>query len=184
MESFKRINKYGEENNYYVVARCEEDNTIFVIYTDFAAGKDGEMRLFVGAQVGDNIVDVEEDQAEKLIHEFKDEVNKYRNRNNKEYHYEDLSFTTTGENGETVINDITSVIPNKNNKEEPYVVYTDYSLDAHDEFVTHYGRLVGEEDNFSIETKLSADEISYIEEMLQDEVVQYVNNTIGETLND
>lgn len=184
MESFKRVNKYGEENNYYVVARCEEDGTIFVVYTDFAAEKNGEMRLFVGAEVGDQIVDVEDEKAERLIHEFRDEVNQYRNKKNEGYHYEDLSFTTTDSNGQTVINDITSVIPNKENKEEPYVVFTDYSLDSHDEFIYHYGRLVGDNDNYSIETQLSADEVNYIQEMLKDEVVQYVNETIGESLND
>ena len=61
--------------------------------------------------------------------------------------YEDLSFTTVDENGIEMINDVTTIIPNKNNSSEPYVIFTDYTLDLNDEFVKKYGRLIYSDDS-------------------------------------
>ena len=98
--------------------------------------------------------------------------------------YEDLSFITKDENGEELINDITAVVPNINNSEEPYVVYTDYTLDSNGEFIKKYGRLMKEKENYYIETNLNFDEIDYINKTLNDEIVKYVNDTIEENLYD
>ena len=98
--------------------------------------------------------------------------------------YEDLSFTTKNEAGEELINDIIGVIPNKNNSEEPYVIFTNYELDATGEFINQYGRLVKENDSFGLETNLKKSEIDYIEESMKDEIVKYVNDTIEENLHE
>ena len=96
--------------------------------------------------------------------------------------YSDLSFVMKNENGEELINDITSVIPNNNNPDEPYVLFTDYSLDENDEFVKKYGKLVHTKDGFALETNLSVFEKHYIDEAQKEEVIQYVNEAIGESL--
>ena len=98
--------------------------------------------------------------------------------------YEDLSFTTVDENGIEMINDVTTIIPNKNNSSEPYVIFTDYTLDLNDEFVKKYGRLIYSDDSFFIETNLSDMEINYIKNMSEDEIVKYVNNAVEESLNE
>ena len=54
--------------------------------------------------------------------------------------YEDLSFTVKYDNGEELINDITAVIPNPKNNEEPYVTFTDYTIDEKGEFNTYYSK--------------------------------------------
>lgn len=97
---------------------------------------------------------------------------------------EDLSFKTKDENGEEVINDILSVIPNSKNSDEPYVVYTDYDLDDNDEFIKHYAKLVKTNDQFSLLTNLTEEEIKYINNSLEDEIVKYVNDTIGDNINE
>lgn len=98
--------------------------------------------------------------------------------------YEDLAFTIKYENGEELINDITSVVVNENNKEEPYIVYTDYTLDENDEFNEYYARLIKKEDEYELERNLTAEEIRYIKINKDEEITKYVNNTIIETLTD
>lgn len=98
--------------------------------------------------------------------------------------YEDLSFTAIDENGEELINDITKVIPNDKNSDEPYVIFTDYSLDSNDNFIEKYGKLVQQGDSFCIETNLSDREIGYIKTVSKDEIVQYVNDVIEENLHE
>lgn len=98
--------------------------------------------------------------------------------------YEDLSFNMTNENGEEFINDILSVIPNIKSSEEPYVIFTDYTLDEDDEFIKKYGRLGKKNGEFYIDTNLSNEEIDYINEELKDEIITYVNDVIEESLYD
>ena len=95
--------------------------------------------------------------------------------------YDDLSFEVE-EDGKTFKCDILEVIPNKQNSEEPYVVYTNYMLDDQDQFVKKYGRLVKLDEEFYIETHVSDEEIQYIHNMEKEEVVEYVNQTIQEAL--
>lgn len=94
---------------------------------------------------------------------------------------EDLSFTLTNEDGQEMINDIISIVPNSNNKEEPYIMFTDYSLDNNDEFIVKYGKLKSKNDEFYIQTELLSDEIEYIKKMQEDEIIKHVNDAIGET---
>ena len=98
--------------------------------------------------------------------------------------YNDLSFNVVSENGIEMINDITNVIPNNKNSDEPYVIFTDYTLDSDDEFIKKYGKLVQDGDEYYLETNLSAEEIDYINNNLNEEIVKYVNDTIEESLNE
>lgn len=98
--------------------------------------------------------------------------------------YEDLSFSMVNENGEELINDILSVVPNLGNSDEPYVVFTDYTLDVNDEFIKRFGKLKTKDNNFYIETNLLDEEIAYIKNGLEDEIVKYVNETIEDNLHD
>lgn len=98
--------------------------------------------------------------------------------------YEDLSFTIKYDNGEELINDITGVVPNPENDEEPYVTFTDYTMDENDEFNTYYGKLVKKNDNYSLNTSLTKDEIRFIKANLEEEITKYVNDTIQDNLTD
>ena len=59
--------------------------------------------------------------------------------------YEDLSFDIINKDGLEVTCDITAVIPNPDSSEEPFVMFTDYTLDQNDNFVTYYGKIIEEE---------------------------------------
>lgn len=94
----------------------------------------------------------------------------------------DLSFITKDKNGVEVINDILMVIPNEKNKNEPYVIYTNYDLDENDEFINYYAILKKENDSYYLDTNISDEEKDYILKMKKDEIVSSVNQIIGENI--
>ncbi len=96
--------------------------------------------------------------------------------------YEDLSFTIKYDNGEELINDVTAVIPNKTNPEEPYVTFTDYTLDAYGDFNTFYGKLIQDKDGYHLSTTLTKEEVKYIKINAEEEITKYVNDTIQDNL--
>ena len=98
--------------------------------------------------------------------------------------YEDLSFTIKYDNGEELINDVTAVVPNQNNEAEPYVTFTDYTMDENGEFNTYYGKVTQDIDGYHLNTELTEDEIKYIKISLEDEITKYVNDTIQDNLTD
>lgn len=182
MKDFMRKSPLGFEYRCGVVGTTNENGKEYIIYTDYIE-ENGELRLFAGEKVENEVVDISHEKAEELIRDFKNNMENTV-RGVEGMNYEDLSFTTIDEDGEERINDITKVVPNMKNSDEPYVVYTNYSLDDHDEFINQYGRVIEENGQFMLETNLTKEEIAYIEEMLQDEVVQYVNDALEEALND
>lgn len=98
--------------------------------------------------------------------------------------YEDLSFTVKNDAGEDVICDVISVVPNEDNQEEPYVVFTDYMLDANDEFVMQYGKVIEVGGDFVLKTVEDENVINKIKEALSDDIVSYVNNQIQENIHE
>lgn len=98
--------------------------------------------------------------------------------------YEDLSFTIKYDNGEELINDITAVVPNEKKKEEPFVTFTDYTMDDEGEFNTYYGKLIEQDGVYHLKTELTEDEKRYIKIHLEEEITKYVNDTIQDNLTD
>lgn len=96
--------------------------------------------------------------------------------------YEDLSFTVKDEDGNDVICDIISVVPNENNSEEPYVVFTDYMLDEDNEFVMQYGKVINENGEYSLQSVEDPKEIDLIKDSLKDDIIQTVNKQVREAL--
>jgi len=96
--------------------------------------------------------------------------------------YEDLSFTTVNEDGIEVICDITMVIPNSTNSEEPYVKYTDYTLDNNDEFIEKYGKIMNIEGDYILKTITEESIIEEIKKEENDEIVKYVNKEVQDNL--
>ena len=96
--------------------------------------------------------------------------------------YEDLSFKVTNDDGIETICDITAVVPNEENKEEPYVVFTDYMLDDNDEFVMQYGKIIEIDGDYVLKKVEDENVVSKIKEALKDEVVEYVNSQVQENL--
>ena len=96
--------------------------------------------------------------------------------------YEDLSFTVKDEDGNDVICDIVSVVPNENNSDEPYVVFTDYMLDEDDEFVLQYGRVVKENGEYILHSVEDPKEIDLIKDSLKDDIVKTVNKQVEDAL--
>ena len=76
--------------------------------------------------------------------------------------YEDLSFTVTNDNGEEITCDIVSVVPNPDNDDNPYVVFTDYMLDENDEFVLQYGKLLKEGEDYTLVGVTDPKEVDFI----------------------
>ncbi len=96
--------------------------------------------------------------------------------------YEDLSFTTTNKDGIEMICDILAVVPNPDNQEEPYVIYTDYTLDDKDEFVNSYGKIVEDNGEFALRPITDENTINIIKKEAQDETVKYVNKEIQDNI--
>ncbi len=95
---------------------------------------------------------------------------------------EDLSFVVKGENGEDFICDVVSVVPNDENNEEPYLVFTDYFLDENNEFIMQYGKLVKENEEDVLIRILDQELINKIKEHCKDEVISYVSQQIFESI--
>lgn len=98
--------------------------------------------------------------------------------------YKDLSFEVTNEEGITLQCDVLSVVPNENNQEEPYVVFTDYLLDENDEFILQFGKLVEENGEYQLVKVEEKDEIQKIREKLTDDIVSYVNKELQDNQNE
>lgn len=96
---------------------------------------------------------------------------------------EDLTFEIE-KDGLVYKCDVTMVIPNSNNEDEPYVVFTTYEMDDKGEFLEYYGKLIGNEEEYSITTDITNEEKRYIDELRGDEIVSYVNTTIEENIDD
>lgn len=96
--------------------------------------------------------------------------------------YDNFSFKIKDENGDEFINDIICVVPNDKIKDEPYVVFTDYTLDSNDEFIEKFGRLEKNNEEFYLNTKLNVFEMDYIEKKREDDIVKYVNDGFMENL--
>jgi hypothetical protein len=96
--------------------------------------------------------------------------------------YEDLSFEMKNKDGLDVVCDITAVVPNPDNDDEPYVVFTDYELDDNNDFVDRYGKLIQIENDFVLKEIVDEPTINIIKEGLKDETVQYVNKEINDNL--
>ena len=98
--------------------------------------------------------------------------------------YEDLSFTIKNDDGEDVICDIISVVPNEDNQDEPYVVFTDYMLDSNDEFVMQYGKVIEVDGEFVLKTINDENVVNKIKEALSDDIVSYVNDQVQENIHE
>ena len=96
--------------------------------------------------------------------------------------YEDLSFTTTNKDGLEVVCDITTVIPNDENNEEPYVIFTDYTLDENDEFIEQFGKIVEVDGDYILKVIEDPKTIAMLNKEREDEVVKYVNTQVQENL--
>ena len=57
-------------------------------------------------------------------------------------------------------------------------------MDENDEFNTYYGKLVKENDEYSLNTSLTKDEIRFIKANLEEEITKYINDTIQDNLTD
>ena len=96
--------------------------------------------------------------------------------------YEDLSFTVKDDDGEDIICDILSVVPNEDNDEEPYVVFTDYMLDENDEFVLQYGKIVEENGEYTLQKVDDPKVVDLIKDGLKDDIVSYVNKAVQDNI--
>ena len=96
--------------------------------------------------------------------------------------YEDLSFTVKDDDGEDIICDILSVVPNDDNDEEPYVVFTDYMLDENDEFVLQYGKIVEENGEYTLQKVDDPKVVDLIKDGLKDDIVSYVNKAVQDNI--
>lgn len=96
--------------------------------------------------------------------------------------YEDLSFDMVNKDGIEVTCDITCVIPNEENQEEPYVKFTDYTLDDNDEFVEQYGKIIDVEGDYILKVITDPNVINKIKTLEADEVVQYVNKEVQDNI--
>jgi len=98
--------------------------------------------------------------------------------------YDDLSFTVKGLNGEDVICDIVSIVPNNNDSNQPFVVYTDYMLDENKEFILQYGKIIEIDGEYVLRKVTDEESIDKIKEGLKDDIVNYVNKQIEQNISE
>lgn len=98
--------------------------------------------------------------------------------------YKDLSFDVKTQDGEEFTCDILSVVPNEENKNEPYVVFTDYLLDENDDFILHFGRIIEQDGEYQLLGIEDRETIQKIKEQLGDEIVSKVNKQFQDFLNE
>ena len=67
-------------------------------------------------------------------------------------------------------------------KESPYVIYTDYTLDEHDEFVNSYGKIINVEGEYVLKNITDEKIIELIKKESEDEIVKYVNQEVQDNL--
>ena len=96
----------------------------------------------------------------------------------------DLSFDIKTQDGEEVTCDILSVVPNEENKNEPYIVFTDYLLDENDEFILHFGKIMERDGEYQLLGIEDIETIQKIKEQLSDEIVSRVNKQFQDFLDE
>lgn len=92
--------------------------------------------------------------------------------------YDNLSFSLINNDGEEIVCDILSVIPNEENSNEPYVVFTDYMLDENKKFVTQYGKIVEENDEYTLKEVTDEIVIEKIKNALANDIISYAKDQI------
>ena len=98
--------------------------------------------------------------------------------------YKDLSFDVKNSSGEELTCDILSIVPNEENKNEPFVVFTDYLLDENDDFILHFGKIMEENGEYQLLEIEDIETIQKIKEQLGDEIVSRVNKQFQDFLNE
>ncbi|MBQ6135163.1 MAG: hypothetical protein IJI60_02475 [Bacilli bacterium] len=96
----------------------------------------------------------------------------------------DLSFDIKTQDGEEMTCDILSVVPNEENKNEPYIVFTDYLLDENDEFILHFGKIMERDGEYQLLGIEDIKTIQRIKEQLSDEIVSRVNKQFQDFLDE
>ena len=96
----------------------------------------------------------------------------------------DLSFDIKTQDGEEMTCDILSVVPNEENKNEPYIVFTDYLLDENDDFILHFGKIMERDGEYQLLGIEDIETIQKIKEQLSDEIVSRVNKQFQDFLDE
>ncbi len=100
----------------------------------------------------------------------------------KRINYKDLSFDIKDFKGGTLTCDILSVVPNEENKNEPFIVFTDYLLDENDEFILHFGKIMEKNGEYQLLGIEDRETIQKIQEQLKDDTVSRVNKQFQDFL--
>lgn len=90
--------------------------------------------------------------------------------------YDDLKFTITSSNGETVQCDVLSLFP-KNNLES-FVVFIDDERDENGNVVLKYGKLVKVDGDYELKAGITDEELNYIKDKFYDDLVDLANSII------
>lgn len=92
--------------------------------------------------------------------------------------YDNLNFSLINDDGEEVTCDIISIIQNEENRNEPYVVFTDYMLDENKKFVTQYGKIIEENGEYTLKKINEIETINKIKESIANEIINYAREQI------
>lgn len=66
---FNKLDDLGIERTYYGVTEIEEDNEVYIIYSDLVMIND-EPRLFVGKKINNKIEDISIDKTNIILDKF------------------------------------------------------------------------------------------------------------------
>lgn len=76
MEKFIKMNELKIPIEYYIIGTLNQNAIKYVIYTDFLFNKTDDLKLYCGRYNNDIIVDIDIEEANRIIKEFKVEEEK------------------------------------------------------------------------------------------------------------
>lgn len=71
MEKFFKRNDIGIPIEYDVIAFLDEEDTKYVLYTDFISKDGKELNIYCGKYQNNKVVDIDEKKAKEIIQKFK-----------------------------------------------------------------------------------------------------------------
>ena len=76
-ETFFRKNDIGVDIEYYIIARVNEDNRDYIIYTDYVSDEEDGYRLFVDMVNDGRYTTISDTGRDIILKKFREEIDKY-----------------------------------------------------------------------------------------------------------
>lgn len=76
-ETFIRKNDIGVDIEYYIIAKVNDENRDYIIYTDYVSDEKDMYRLFVDMITNDSYITLSETGRDIILEKFRHEISSY-----------------------------------------------------------------------------------------------------------